>query len=133
MLDQRPKLVVGAQAAPDLVPERSLLAECHIRLEADEEDPLDLFRTCREIGKLAADRGVPASLRKREGIAEQVLAGREVVVHERLGHARFEGDACHPQPVGALAENHATCCLEDVGGAIRRCARGGGCCHRCVS
>ena len=70
-------------------------------------------------GELGVDGRVPPLLREGERVPEQLLAGGEVVVDERLGDTGLVGDARHPQPVGALAHDHAAGRLEDPGGRGR--------------
>ena len=118
------ELVVRAQAAPHLVPECALLAERDIRLDADEEHALDPRRSGRQSGELRGDGGVPPPFREGKCIPEQVPAGREVVMDERLGDTGLVGDARHPKSVGALAHDHTTGRLQDPDGAIG-CGWGG--------
>ena len=48
-LDERAQLVVRTEAAPHLVPERALLAERDVRLDADEQHALDPRRARRHV------------------------------------------------------------------------------------
>ncbi len=115
--DARAQLVVEPQAAPDLVPQGTLVAEARIRVDAQAErtlQPLCSGRKCRELRR---ERRLPALLRPGERVPQELLAGREVVVDERFRDAGLVGNARHAQTVRPLADDDATGCVQDPGDA----------------
>jgi hypothetical protein len=106
-LDQGLELVVEAQARPDLVPEDALVADGRVGVDAEEKRALEPVGPGGKAPDLVVDELVEAALGECKRAAQQLLPGREVVVHERLRDARLLGDARHAQPVGALADDNA--------------------------
>ena len=118
LADERAKLGVDPQAAPDLVPQSTVLVERLVRVERGRRGTARPAGRLRRCGRAGLDGLVPALARERERGSHELLPSSRSSSGAAPSTHRPPGDVGHTQAVRSVAHDDTARRLQDVGDAV---------------